>query len=189
MSKQWYYEVMGTVIGPLTAVELKQRVLKGQVQADTPVRMGADGRWQAADRVKGLMDRTDAPATAAAPKPVSAPAPKAVAPAAKPSATVAAPAPKSEPTHVAGDTPARETLALDDPPPQDYDFFRFVGFDTAIGTPLHDVLDEHCRRNHLTLTQATRIALAHYLNRKDLLEPVQAGDGVQDTGGGVQGEG
>lgn len=176
MSKQWFYQVMGTTIGPVSSAELKDRCHHGQIQPDTLVRLGADGQWHPADHVKGLMDT--APVAAAAP--VAAPVP------------VAAQKVRAEPSHAlpvsrggvlvserpSGEhTPEQtyhlpgeaETAEPEDDQPTEYDFFRLVGFEQAIGTTLHQVLHDHCRRNGLTFTQATRRALAEFLGRKDLL--------------------
>jgi hypothetical protein len=161
MSKlqQWYYEVMGSALGPISGAELKQKAQLGQIQFDTPVRLGTDGKWQPAERVKGLLP----PPVAAL---VSAPAPVAA----------VAPAPTKAPSsfemdltyHLQGDDkPHNDADSVQD---HEYDFFRFVGFEQAIGPKLHRVLDEHCRTNRVTLTQATRRALAEFLGRKDLLE-------------------
>lgn len=186
MSKQWYYEVMGTVVGPLTPAELKQKVLKGHVQGDTPVRMGADGHWHPAERVKGLMDRPTTPRPTPKPESVAdrqavAPTRLQVQPVTAPPTTpvvkvVTPPVPPKRPAseaiyHLAGESPSDTAVEEIDESEHEFDFFRFVGFDKAIGTLLHDALDAHCRKHHLTLTEATRIALATYLNRKDLLEP------------------
>ena len=55
----------------------------------------------------------------------------------------------------------------------EYDFFKFVGFEIAIGHALNDVLKEYCRVHHVSMTQTTRRALAEFLGRKDL-----SGDGA-----------
>ncbi len=43
MAKQWYYQVMGSEVGPISSAELKNRVQKGMLQPDMPVRVGPDG--------------------------------------------------------------------------------------------------------------------------------------------------
>ena len=55
MSMQWYFQVMGAEFGPLTSAELKEKVQIGQIQPDTLVRSGQDGKWIPADRWKGLL--------------------------------------------------------------------------------------------------------------------------------------
>jgi hypothetical protein len=54
MEAEWYYQVMGTVIGPLTADEIRWHAVEGRLADDTLVRKGATGHWVTADRVKGL---------------------------------------------------------------------------------------------------------------------------------------
>src|SRR5687768_11267272 len=73
MSKQWYYEAMGAPVGPITSVELKSCVLARRILPETRIRLGEDGKWQTADRVKGLFDAPAASPPAAAAK---TPAPK-----------------------------------------------------------------------------------------------------------------
>ena len=61
MSKDFYYRVMGDVIGPITGAELRQKTLDGDVTPDTNVRIGADGQWVSASRVKNLFDAQGRP--------------------------------------------------------------------------------------------------------------------------------
>ncbi len=166
MAKEWYFQVMGSELGPVSSAELKQRVLRGQIQADTLVRAAPDGKWQSADRVKGLID-PPAPAVVA-PKTAAVTTPATV------ETTIGIPLAQATPAtertyHVAGDT-AVEITPPDEPVSGEYDFFQFVGFEQALGVRLHQALVIHCRKQHLTLTQATRRALAQFLGRKDLLE-------------------
>jgi hypothetical protein len=197
MSKQWFYQVMGSTIGPVTSAELKLCVQKGQIPPDTQIRLGPDGKWQSADRIKGLLDAT--PEAAVKPETPSKSAPEksgassptgekryiAVAvPSEKKSGVVAMPvsAPKKPPSsgeiktyHIVGEEAHDD--AEDESPSGEYDFFRFVGFENAIGPALHRVLCDHCRVSQLTLAQATRRALADYLGRKDLRDDAPAGAG------------
>ena len=62
MSKQWYYEVMGSPVGPITSAELKACVLTRRILPETRIRLGEDGKWQTADHVKGLFDGAPPPA-------------------------------------------------------------------------------------------------------------------------------
>ena len=54
MSAEWYYRAANTEVGPLAPAELRRHALDGDVDPDTPVRCGRDGRWVRAARVKGL---------------------------------------------------------------------------------------------------------------------------------------
>ncbi len=69
MAAEWYFRVMGTEFGPLTAPELVQKVSAGRITPETDVRKG-DGHWIAAAKVSGLFDRA-AQANATASKPTS----------------------------------------------------------------------------------------------------------------------
>lgn len=192
VAKEWYFQVMGSELGPVSSAELKHKVKLGQIQADTMVRAAPDGKWQTADRVKGLIDPPPAPppaASKASPAAVESPAFD-VTPVDKSehiplarSATASSPAERTY--HVMGDA-AVDVSPPDEPHSGDYDFFQFVGFEQALGTALHHVLLEHCRKHHLTLTQATRRALAEFLGRKDLLEdPAPETEADSDTSVGV----
>jgi len=55
MAREWYFEMMGQAIGPLNVAELKEKVSSGQIQSDTMVRKGSEGKWTFAERVKGLI--------------------------------------------------------------------------------------------------------------------------------------
>lgn len=161
MAKEWYFQVMGAEIGPVSSAELKQRVQRGQIQPDTLIRAAPDGKWQSADRIKGLIDP---PATPVAPL-VKTPAPE------RTDTIPLAGADRSEDRtyHFAGDT-AVDITPPAEPPSGEYDFFQFVGFEQALGVKLHRALLAHCQAKHWTLTEATRHAIATFLNRKDLLE-------------------
>lgn len=54
MAKEFYYQVMDEVLGPVSGVELRQKALDQDVTQDTLVRVGADGAWVRANRLKGL---------------------------------------------------------------------------------------------------------------------------------------
>jgi hypothetical protein len=179
MSKQWYYEVMGSPVGPITSTELKTCVLTRRILPETRIRLGDDGKWQTADRVKGLFDGAPpAPKPQADAKPVAQAAARPATPAKPASAAetgtteIATMQTAEIKISVASVTPA---LAAADAPPAteddgdtEYDFFKFVGFEIAIGHALNDVLKEYCRVHHVTMTQTTRRALAEFLGRKDL---------------------
>ena len=54
MAKQWFYRMMGDELGPISSSELKSLVEKKQVVRDTKVRLGTDGKWHSAEKIKGL---------------------------------------------------------------------------------------------------------------------------------------
>ncbi len=174
MSKAWYYEVMGSELGPISSADLIDKAKRGQIQPDTRVRSGSEGKWQFAERVKGLF-----PALIVPVKPVK----PVVAEFAPP------PVPRSETIPLAG---SRDHTGDDDriyhftgdssqnpkslfpskvaPETEEYDFFQFIGFSQAITHQLHEVLLAYARSHQLSLTQVTRRALAEFLGRKDLAE-------------------
>jgi len=56
MTKQFYYRADGQVFGPMSGDELRQWALEGRVVPDTEVRLGEEGNWVPASRVKGLFE-------------------------------------------------------------------------------------------------------------------------------------
>lgn len=183
MSKQWYYEVMGSPVGPITSSELKSCVQARRILPETRIRLGDDGKWQTADKVKGLFDAAPLPVKPAAEvKIVPSTSADAKLPVAKPVRPVAETATAEISTiqtaelkiSVASVTPALAPPVVvaptsdEDDGDMEYDFFKFVGFENAIGHALNDVLREYCRVHHVTMTQTTRRALAQFLGRKDL---------------------
>jgi hypothetical protein len=77
MASEWYFEVTGKQIGPVSSGGLLALARRGTVTYDTPVRKGPDGKWVPAKRVKGLFPSVrgggdgipDAPNSGAATKP------------------------------------------------------------------------------------------------------------------------
>ena len=58
-SSQWYYQVMGTALGPLGDSKFRELARDGTIGPDTLVRSGEQD-WISADRVPGLFDRGSA---------------------------------------------------------------------------------------------------------------------------------
>jgi ribosomal protein S27E len=52
-AEEWFYQVMGQEVGPLSFYDLKQCARERKVGPETPVRLGT-GRWVLAERVTGL---------------------------------------------------------------------------------------------------------------------------------------
>jgi hypothetical protein len=182
MSKQWYYEAMGSPVGPITTAELRTCVLTRRILPETRIKLGDDGKWQTADRVKGLFDGAQPPAkpqAAAEEKILVAPVVRSTTAAETGTAELATLQTAELKIQVASVTPAvaaAQSVKAEDDSDVEYDFFKFVGFEIAIGHSLNDVLREYCRVHHVTMTQTTRRALAEFLGRKDL-----SGDGVAAT--------
>lgn len=101
MAGRWYLRSNGTTEGPYDSVQLRQLVASGNITAETPLRQGDEGRWQRADQVQGLFQRTPAsPAPKSAPVAAATPAVKPAAVRAKPAAPAPAALPKSAPAKV-----------------------------------------------------------------------------------------
>jgi GYF domain 2 len=153
MPKQWFFEVMGELVGPLTSAELIQRAQKGEVLPDTRVRIGTDGKWQLAARVKGLFPRKPAP-----PPPETPAAP---------------PQPQSRSTDSsAGLIDTSATLPLAAAPaatsqPREYEFYDMVGFEDALGHALYQAVREYAREHGLTMTALNRQALAEFIGKPE----------------------
>lgn len=179
MSKQWYYQAMGSEIGPLASAALKQEVRLGHIQPDTLVRLGLEGEWQAADRIKGLLDPPMSPAptlpaielrpqskpTKSPPTPVPTVSPASLRP---PDGTPSATAGQLLRQSVVQQPATRPAGTPNDGQSHGFDFLQFVGFENSIGTPLYELLCAYCHTHRLTLSQATQTALAEFLGRKDL---------------------
>ena len=56
MAVQWYYRDSGREFGPMTAQDLRNKALSGQIRPETHVRKGAEGNWILAQQVRGLFD-------------------------------------------------------------------------------------------------------------------------------------
>jgi hypothetical protein len=174
MSKQWFYEVMGSPVGPITSAELKSCVLAKRILPETRIRLGDDGKWQTADRVKGLFDgHSSTPSRPAAEaKPVALKAATPTVTAETGTAEISTLQTAEVKIPVAAVTPALHGQASHTPADEEtdteYDFFKFVGFEIAIGHALNNALMDYCRQHHVTMTQTTRRALAQFLGRKDL---------------------
>ena len=156
MVHEWYFQVMGQDLGPLTAAELKQKAASGQVQQDTLVRRGRDGKWTYAGTVKGLF-----------PEPPPAPTPPA-----KPAIVESLPA-----SHVTkhlskiSTAPVFVPLNKDDEAesdPPSTEFYNFVGFREAVSPILHDAVKQFATNRGLTISQLNRRALAAFIERPEL---------------------
>lgn len=171
MSKQWYFQVMGAEVGPLSPAELADKVKRGQIQADTQVRKGADGKWMSADRIKGLLQPVpeDIPSTAPT-TPVVASVTSSEQPVSSVVEVVAnnEPANEDEATyHLNG---VQSAASVEVPKAVEFDFFQFVGFRQAITPPLHEALEAYSRQHQMTFTQITRRALSQFLGKPELGE-------------------
>lgn len=169
--KEWYFQVMGQELGPFSAAELKTKVDSGQIQSDTMVRRGVDGKWLFAERVKGLLPAKPEP------PPVTA----------RPKSSATMPVVQHVPPR---SSPATMPLSGDGPPPgvnrmvsislvgdddesdatkgPSVEFYDFVGFREAISPVLHHAVRQYQNEHRLTMTQINRRALAAFIARPDL---------------------
>lgn len=56
MAAQWYYQVMGQQLGPVSPSQLRTMAGAGAVAPDTMVKQGTDGAWVFARQVRGLFE-------------------------------------------------------------------------------------------------------------------------------------
>jgi hypothetical protein len=54
MVPEWFYEVMGERVGPVSSAQLRDLARQGAISVDTPISNAPDGPWVSADRVPGL---------------------------------------------------------------------------------------------------------------------------------------
>ncbi len=175
MSKTWYYEVMGSELGPISSSDLIDKAKRGQIQPDTRVRSGPEGKWQFAERVKGLFP---APPVPPPPKPmvVASPPPPAESPDIIRLAGSRNSADADDATyHFSGESAQHTAGSSAQSESQVFEFFEFIGFRQAISSKLYDVLMVYVHDHHLSVTQVTRRALAEFLGRKDLAEDAPSG--------------
>ena len=173
MAKPWYFQMMGAEIGPLTPAELMDRVKLGQVQPDSLVRSGKDGKWIPADRWKGLLPAKDddvedeVEPDPAAKKESSASTLAKTKPAAAGSTGTIRLDDDDDPLyHMKGEAAPTGPVAFSHP--DEYDFFQFVGFRHAISHPLYDAVVVYSHQHQMTVTQITRRAIAQFIGKPEL---------------------
>lgn len=59
--KQFFYQVRGTIIGPVTGLELREAAFAGDVGLSTLVSNSPNGDWVQAARIRGLFDDNGKP--------------------------------------------------------------------------------------------------------------------------------
>jgi len=77
VSQEWFFKSMSAELGPYTPAEMKRFAEMGRIDPDTLVRKGREGKWVAAERVKGLFaqvaNRPQAPPSVAPKTPSPSP--------------------------------------------------------------------------------------------------------------------
>ena len=104
MAKEFYYQVMGTVVGPVTGVQLREKAAEGTVTPDALVCVGGNDNWVAASHLKGLFDKSGHPIPPLANQPKATPTPNT--PASPPPPPL--PAKQTEPEELPGEETAAE---------------------------------------------------------------------------------
>jgi hypothetical protein len=66
MTAQWFCQIAGAEVGPLSSQQVKMMVVNGRLLPSDSIRQGASGPWYPASRVKGLFPPGQAGAGAAA---------------------------------------------------------------------------------------------------------------------------
>jgi uncharacterized protein DUF4339 len=181
MTRDWYFQVMGQEIGPLSVGELKAKVANGQIQPDTLVRKTAEGKWIFGGKVKGLFAVPEKPPLApVAPPPVAKPKSSAALPimsgsAARPkpgsSAEIVARSGSSSPPSSSATIPATHFTLVEeeiDSQPPSVEFYSFVGFREAISPVLYDAVKQFVSDRGITMSQLNRRALANFIQRPEL---------------------
>jgi len=163
MSKPWFFQFMGDEVGPLPAAELKRRVVKGEIQPDTPVRCGRNGNWRDAIEIKGLFPE---------PEPAKPPPEMADLPPEKQSESGTEVVFQEIPVEPDGE----------DDPHKEYEFFDLVGFEQAITHKLFDEVQVYLSREKLTMTEAVRMALAEFIGQPELGQDEEETSDVEEGG-------
>ncbi len=161
MTREWYFQAMGQEIGPLSAAEIKVKVANGQIQPDTLIRKGTEGKWVFGGLVKGLFPTAPEKPVEPVAVPLTA-APKPPAP--------LSPINGSPPEHTTTPPSAFVALAEDETEshPPSVEFYNFVGFREAISPVLHDAVKQFALERGMTISQVDRQALARFIQRPEL---------------------
>jgi hypothetical protein len=70
MASEWFYQVMGNQIGPVSSAELRNLAQQGAISRDTLVRKAPGSAWVLAERVQGLFSPSrPLPTSASSPTP------------------------------------------------------------------------------------------------------------------------
>jgi GYF domain 2 len=181
MTREWYFQVMGQELGPLSGGELKAKVTSGQVQPDTLVRKGLEGKWLYAAKVKGLFPSPEEQPVEEPPAPPPSAKSKSSATMPivdsstkrdKPGSSAEIKAQQQVP---AAHAPARTMLLAEDDDeenkpsrPPSVEFYDFVGFREAISPVLYDAVKKFVTDRGITMSQVNRRALAEFIERPEL---------------------
>ena len=59
MASEWFYQVMGAQLGPISSTELQYLAQHGTVSRDTLVKKTLEGKWVRAERARGAVRRVE----------------------------------------------------------------------------------------------------------------------------------
>lgn len=174
MTAEWYFQVMGQELGPLTAADLKVKAMNGQIQRDTLIRKGKDGKWTFGGDIKGLFPpvQETKPVATVPMKPDSTtiPCTKAKLESKASSATLV-----GSKSSLSGSFPASIPMVDSSPDDDDgrpnsatFEFYDFVGFRDAITPVLYDAIKQYALDRGITIGQVNRRALANFIQRPEL---------------------
>ncbi len=172
MTREWYFQVMGQELGPLSGGELKAKVANGQVQPDTLIRKGVEGKWLFAAKVKGLFAVPDEPPAA---PPIAKSKSSATMPVVSNATGRDKPGSSAElHTQPGGHASGRAMLLAQDDEdepaskPPSVEFYDFVGFREAISPVLYDAVKRFVTDRGITMSQVNRRALAEFIEKPEL---------------------
>ena len=173
MTREWYFQVMGQELGPLSGGELKAKVTSGQIQPDTLIRKGVDGKWLFAAKVKGLFAVPEE--ALPAPPPVATPKSSHTMPVVGNTTSRDKPGSSVEiKTQSGGHAAGKAMLLTQDEDeesttrPPAVEFYDFVGFREAISPVLYDAVKRFVTDRGITMSQVNRRALAEFIERPEL---------------------
>lgn len=172
MTREWYFQVMGQELGPLSGGELKAKVANGQVQPDTLIRKGVEGKWLFAAKIKGLFavpeEPPAAPLVAKSKSSATMPIVSTVTGRDKPGSSA------ELSTQPGGHASGRAMLLAQDDEdgpaskPPSVEFYDFVGFREAISPVLYDAVKRFVTDRGITMSQVNRRALAEFIEKPEL---------------------
>ncbi len=58
---EWYYQLVGQVLGPVSFEELRRKANSAEIERETLVREGSDGPWKEASQIQGLFETSAEP--------------------------------------------------------------------------------------------------------------------------------
>ena len=171
MAKQWFFQLMGAEMGPVSSAELKRRAEQGQIQPDTLIRNGKNAQWHTAVRVKGLFCESQPKSDTAEPdseeQGLDADLLFGIEPEDYLFGAELDEASASDPIQPA---PEPQPDPEAQPPLHKPQFFDMWECKQAIPRELNEALQEYMEKHGLSAAQVNRQALAEFVGRPELGE-------------------